>query len=181
MKKIIIALTLLSLAFSFTSCIKQPQTEINKDNENTLSENNEDNEILETPTPVSVDYTVKYYDIIADEWKEFSSTASFDGQPEPVFFINEVSRLMGISITVNVITTENDKMTIDFSASSPPLNGTGSYEENCILESISSTLFGVFPEINNIHITQDGKEYDSGHLSLTPDTPYATRSSEKLG
>ncbi|MBE6623242.1 MAG: hypothetical protein E7621_03545 [Ruminococcaceae bacterium] len=181
MKKIIIALTLLSLAFSFTSCFKQTQTEINNDNGTTHSESNKGNEILETPTPVSVDYTVKYYDIITDEWKEFSSTANFEEQPDPAFFISEVSRLMGISVSVNNITAENDKMTIDFSASSPPLNGTGSYEENCILESICSTLFGVFPEINNIHITQDGKEYDSGHLSLSPDTPYATRTSEKLG
>lgn len=180
MKKIIIALILFSLTLSFTSCVKQPQTEINN-NEYNLSENNETNEISETPTPISVDYTVKYYNILADEWKEFSSTANFNVEPEPVFFINEVSRLMGISIAVNDITIKNDKMTIDFSSYSPPLNGTGSYEENCILESISSTLFGVFPEINNIHITQDGKEYDSGHLSLAPDTPYATRSSEKLG
>lgn len=131
--------------------------------------------------PITVDYTIKYYDMMNDVWNEYASENTFYGEIDPNFFINKLSELMGISINVNSINIDNDKLTVDFSEASPPLNGVGSYEEICILDSISDTLFEVFSQVNEIYITQDGKEYGSGHLTLAPDTPYATRKSEKLG
>ncbi len=176
-----ITLLVLALAFIslyFCSCTKdEPIDQTGNTYENASVPSHDETQ----KEPITVDYTINYYDMMNDVWNKYTSENTFYGEIDPIFFINKLSELMGISISINGIDMEEDKLTIDFSESSPPLSGIGSYEEICILDSISDTLFEVFSGVNEIYITKDGKEYGSGHLTLAPDTPYATRQSEKLG
>ncbi len=157
-----------------------------KTDQNRVAENTEikpvvqetEAEVYLLPGPVTVDYTIKYYDVIDDRIIEFSDSAYFEKSVEPGFFINKLSELMQMRIDINSVSVNEDTMTIDFSSSSAPLNGTGAYEESCILESISELMFSVYDSIDYIYYTEDGKEYESGHISLSKDTPYAQRRSE---
>lgn len=139
------------------------------------------NDSQENIKNIEITYTLKYYDIIEDTTKEFTETKNFENEIEPEYFIQKLSELMNTTISVNSINFDGDKILIDFSSNSSPLGGTGSYEESCILESISAVFFDIYPEINEIHITADGKDYDSGHTMLPKDTPYATRQKQKVG
>ena len=138
-------------------------------------------DLPDEPELIDVDYTLVYYDILTDSMVDFNSTETFVGGVEPMFFINKLSELMQIRINVNSIETSGEKMLIDFSSESAPLNGTGAYEESCILDSISDVMLDVFAGINKIHFTCDGKDYESGHLSLSADTPYEERRSKNNG
>ncbi len=135
-------------------------------------------EVYLLPGPVTVDYTIKYYDVIHDSVVEFSDSEFFEKSAEPQFFIDKLSELMEMKIEVNSVSINQNTMTVDFSSASAPLNGTGAYEESCILESISELMFSVYDSIDYIYYTEDGKDYESGHLSLSKDTPYAQRRSE---
>lgn len=162
-----------------TSC--NNLTENIKENEESLTIESENKSLdtetddLKTVETISVDYSIWYYDIIDDKIYEYADTQDFEGKVTPEFFIEKLSSLMQMRIDVNSINIENEKMIIDFSSNSAPLNGTGSYEENCILESISDIMFSVFSDVNSIYFTADGKDYESGHVSLSKDTPYAQR------
>lgn len=129
------------------------------------------------PGPINVNYTIKYYDIVNDKMKEYSDTAYFEECVPPQFFLDKLSELMQMRIGINSVCVRNDAMIIDFSSMSAPLNGTGSYEESCILESISEIMFSVYDSINYIYYTNDGKDYESGHVSLSKEVPYAQRQS----
>ena len=164
------------LSSSFISCNNLEKTD--EKNGGSLTIKDAENEVIEEQIPVekiSVDYTIKYYDVVDDLILYFSSTEEFKGQIDPIFFIEELSALMQISIEVNSIVIDNASMIIDFSSRSAPLNGTGSYEESFILESICETMFDVFKDIDKIYFTADGKDYESGHISLSIDTPYEQR------
>lgn len=127
------------------------------------------------PGPITVDYKIRYYDVIDDKIIEYTDSTYFEESAEPEFFINKLASLMQMKIDVNSIVVSNDKMIIDFSSASAPLNGTGSYEESCILESIAEVMLSVYDNINYIYYTADGKDYESGHISLSIESPYAQR------
>lgn len=131
--------------------------------------------------PVEIAYTIDYYDVVEDTVKQFSETKVFNGQIEPVYFVKKLSELMETNISVNKIEVSVDRITVDFTSSGCPHSGTGSYEESHILNSISQVLLQVYPEVNNIYIAADGKDYESGHIYMPKETPYATRQNSKLG
>ena len=166
----------LLLAFSFISCNNLEKT--NENNEDSLT-NKDDEKIPSEEIPeveiLTVDYSIKYYDVVEDKTFIFSSTAEFENEIDPEFFIEQLSDLMQMKIDINSVKIDEKAMTVDFSSLSAPLNGTGSYEESFILESICETMFDVFPDIDEIYFTADGKDYESGHISLSKETPYEQR------
>ena len=88
---------------------------------------------------------------------------------------------MQTRIIANSVIIKEDKMLIDLSPDSAPLNGTGAYEESCILDSISKIMLDVFTDVNKIYFISNGKDYESGHLTLSTDIPYEERRAESLG
>lgn len=177
MLMMILAVTVVSAA----SCSKTHNTEKYKESSQASSGTDKQADINDYQKSEEITYTIKYYDVIEDSIKEFTETKTFENSVEPEFFIEKLSELINTKIIVNSIKIDGNKMIIDFSSESAPLNGTGSYEETSILDSISDVLLNVFKDIDEIYITADGKDYDSGHTSLTADTPYATRKNENKG
>ncbi len=151
-----------------------PSEPITQEDETTPPKSDESKEI-------AVDYKITYYDVINDCMVDFEGTEIFVGEPSPVFFINKLSELMQTRIITNSVVIKGDKMLIDLSPDSAPLNGTGAYEESCILDSISDIMFDVFTDVNKIYFISNGKEYESGHLTLSADIPYEERRAENLG
>ena len=178
MLMMILAVTVVSAA----SCSKTHNTGKYKESSQASSGTDKrEEDINDYQKSEEITYTIKYYDVIEDSIKEFTETKTFENSVEPEFFIEKLSELINTKIIVNSIKIDGNKIIIDFSSESAPLNGTGSYEETSILDSISDVLLNVFKDIDEIYITADGKDYDSGHTSLTADTPYATRKNENKG
>ena len=48
--------------------------------------------------PITVDYTIKYYDMMNDVWSEYASENTFYGEIDPNFFINKL-RLTVLALT----------------------------------------------------------------------------------
>jgi hypothetical protein len=141
-------------------------------------------ELLETvadTTPVEVTYTMNYYDIVEDAVKQFCETKIFYGKVDPIYFVEKLSDLTETDIGVNQIEVSDNGILVDFSSGACPVSETGSYEESHILNSISEVLLQVYPDVNGIYISADGKDYESGHIYILKETPYATRQNEKLG
>jgi len=167
----VIAFVMLLAVFLLTSCEKTTKSDIVSGDVDVLT----DSQTTDRVMPVEVDYTIRYYDVIEDKIIEYSDIVSFDNAPDPIFFISKLSELMQIRIGVNSINVSGKDMIIDFSSVTAPLNGTGAYEESCILDSISDTMLSVFHDIDRVYFTQEGKDYESGHISISKDTPYAQR------
>ena len=176
MKRKFAFIFVLLLLLVFTSCATLQTSSTHTDFETAEPDTAENVHFL--PGPVTVDYNISYYDIIADKINEFSDSVYFEDYVDPKFFIDKLSDLMQIRINVISVTASNDSMTINFSSDSAPLNGTGAFEESFILESIAETMFEVYESIEYIYYTKDGKEYESGHISLSLNTPYAQRKNE---
>lgn len=144
-----------------------------------------DTEKIEEPEeqkePVSVDYTIEYYDVVEDKMLEYSGTQEFEGEIRPMFFIEKISELTGTSIAVNSVKINGSAITVDYSTQGAPFHGTGSFEESAILNSVSQVLMNVFDQAESVYITADGKDYESGHIYHPKDTPYATRKTQQLG
>ena len=66
-------------------------------------------------------------------------------------------------------------MTIDFSKNYPPFSGVGSLEESKLLENIRDIMFSQYPEVKRLFFTADGGQYESGHMYISKDEPYAER------
>ena len=186
--KYMLCLILCVSVLSLVSCSlvvtdkSQPNDNIPNTKDNFQSKNETGvNENQPEADTFEVTYTLRYYDVIEDVEKEFTETKSFEEKIVPEYFIRKLAELMNTSISVNGISFDEDKLFIDFSSDSSPLRETGAHEESCILDSITSVLFDVFPETKEIHITADGKDYDSGHTILPKGTPYATRQEHKVG
>ena len=167
----VIASILLLFIFALTSCEKTPATDIAPENTADVA----DTQLSDKNEAVKINYTIRYYDVIEDRMIEYCDVASFESQAEPIFFIYILSELMQTRIGVNSINITGNDMIVDFSGDSAPLNGTGAYEESCILDSISDTMLSVFDNVERIYFTEDGKDYESGHISVSKDTPYAQR------
>jgi len=141
----------------------------------------ENKETEEQKEPVSVNYTIEYYDVVEDKMLEYSGTQEFEGEIRPMFFIEKISELTGTSIAVNSVKINGSAITVDYSTQGAPFHGTGSFEESAILNSVSAVLMNVFEQAESIYITADGKDYESGHIYHPKDTPYATRKTQQLG
>lgn len=139
--------------------------------------------LLDQPMPDIhlVDYTISYYDVYTDSQCEYSGTRRYVKQMPLMFFAEELSRLMDMPLGVNSITQKEDRVIVDFASDKAPVSGAGSYEESCILDSLSAVLLQVLPSVNAVYITADGETYSSGHFVVEKDTPYVTRQHEKLG
>ncbi|MBR5527975.1 MAG: GerMN domain-containing protein [Clostridia bacterium] len=163
---------------SLCACTDKELTETPVD----IQQNTESEDITENNNKqISVNYTLHYYDIVEDKMLDYSGTELFYGSIRPEFFAEKLSELMGMEIAVNSITADGVKMTLDFSSEGVPVCGIGSYGESAVLDSLTQVLLDTFPDISEIYITADGKNYESGHISQPKDTPYATRQENKLG
>ncbi len=124
---------------------------------------------------ITQEYIINYYDIITDSNLEYKGAQTFYGSVDPNFFVNKIAELYGMNIVCNGVTEKDSVMSVDLSSEFAPLNGTGSYEEARILDSIADCLLMQFPEVDAISFTADGGEYESGHLYFAVGDIYKMR------
>lgn len=128
-----------------------------------------------------IDYTVVYYSV--NDNKQITVEEKYNGSPEFMmsYLISRISDLCGVNIDYNNISDDGDgqTVTVDFSANGYPASGLSSSSESAVLDSITETIFANYPSVNNICFTCDGKEYNSGHVSLEKGEAYRTRLNEE--
>lgn len=140
-------------------------------------------DILEAPYPdvQTVDYQIVCYDVVEDREFTYSGNYRYIETLDPFYFIEKLSVLSDITIAVNSVTVNDGIITVDCSSNGAPCNGLGSYEESRLLESLCSLLLQVYPEADAVCLSQDGSDYNSGHILSERTTPYATRTPKLLG
>lgn len=140
-------------------------------------------EMLDEPLPEvsEISFTVSYYDVYTDQTEESEQLYRYIGEPNYLCCLKRISRLFEIQLGINSVTVKNNAVTVDFADGKAPVYGTGSYEESRILDCISDVLLQILPEVNEVYITKDGGDYDSGHIKTEKNTPYATRKQARIG
>lgn len=80
-----------------------------------------------------------------------------------------------VYVVVNGVTYENELITVDFDASTPPVSQVGASIEGLILDAFGQSLLDNIAECTGVCFTVEGNAYSSGHLSLGIGDVYMSR------
>lgn len=140
-------------------------------------------EILDLPYPAvqSLDYQIVHYDMVNDRESVYSEQYRYVDTIDPSYFISRVSDIFNVSLAVNAVTTQDGIITVDFASDGAPCVGLGAYEESRLLDSLCALFLQIYPQADAVCLSQDGNDYNSGHILSERTTPYATRTTKQLG
>ena len=80
-----------------------------------------------------------------------------------------------VYVKVNGVMYENDIITVDFDASTPPVSQVGASIEGLILDAFGQSLLDNIAGCTGVCFTVEGDAYSSGHLSLGIGDIYMSR------
>ena len=81
----------------------------------------------------------------------------------------------GIYVTVNSATKDGTVVTVDFSASAPPVTQVGANIEGMILDAFGQSILDNVTDCSGVAFSVDGGPYVSGHFELEKDDIYMRR------
>ena len=81
----------------------------------------------------------------------------------------------GIYVTVNSVIKNGTVVTVDFSASAPPVTQVGASIEGMILDAFGQSILDNITDCSGVAFSVDGGPYVSGHFELEKDGIYMSR------
>ena len=144
----------------------------------TLTPNPSENDVTLTVAPSSTT-ELPIYTLSGDfnELIELTALVAEEDITEQVVTDAVTEALAGsaIYVTVNQVTRKGDVVTVDFSASTPPVSQVGASIEGLILDAYGQSLIDNVPACKGVSFTVDGGNYASGHFEFDENYIYMRR------